>query len=220
MGVSQVTGKSENYDSSVTKVKTNQTKTENKAEKKQTEDTAAVYEKSKKSDNSRKIYKRDADTIEKMLADAERRTQSLRNLVEKMLLKQGQTVTDATDIYALLREGKVDVDPETRAQAQKDIAADGYWGVEQTSERLVSFAKALTGGDPSKADEMIAAVKKGFEQATKAWGGDLPEICRNTLDTAISKLEAWRDSIKAENTMADTAEGAFNDQAATGKVAK
>ena len=40
------------------------------------------------------------------------------------------------------------MDEKTRLQAQKDIAEDGYWGVEQTSERLVSFAKALSGGDP------------------------------------------------------------------------
>ena len=68
-------------------------------------------------------------------------------LTGEMLLKQGQTLTDATDIYALLREGKLEVDPEVKAQAQKDIAEDGYWGVEQTSERLLSFAKALAGGD-------------------------------------------------------------------------
>lgn len=220
MGVNQVTGKSESYDSSAAKVKSSKAKTENISEKKQTDDTAAVYEKSDKSNSSKKLYTRDTDTVGRMIADAERRSQALRDLVEKMLLKQGHTVTEATDIYALLREGKVDVDPETRAQAQKDISADGYWGVEQTSERLVSFAKALTGGDPSKANEMIAAVKRGFEQATKAWGGDLPGICKNTLEAAISKLEAWRDSAMAEESMADTAESAFNNQAATDKVAK
>ena len=45
-----------------------------------------------------------------------------------MLLKQGKTLSNANDIYSLLREGKVEVDDETRAQAKKDIAEDGYWG--------------------------------------------------------------------------------------------
>ena len=111
-----------------------------------------------------------------------------------MLLKQGEAFTESTDIYALLREGKVSVDPETRAQAQKDISEEGYWGVKQTSDRLVSFAMALTGSDPSKADSMIAAVKKGFEAAMKAWGGELPRICNDTMDEAIRKLEEWRDN--------------------------
>ncbi|NLL72441.1 MAG: hypothetical protein GX237_02830 [Clostridiales bacterium] len=151
------------------------------------DDTAAVYEK--------KIYQKDQATIDRLIEETESSAQRLRDLVERMLLKQGQTINQATDIYGLLREGKLEVDEATRAQAQKDIAEDGYWGVEQTSERLFSFAKALTGGDPSKADEMIRAVKKGFKLAEKAWGGKLPKISKDTLDRTISKMEKWRDSV-------------------------
>lgn len=153
---------------------------------------AAVYEKSEQSPEP-KVYKQDIATVDRLKSEAERRYQTLRDLIQKLLLKQGQKVEDGTDLYAMLREGKVQVDPETREQAQKDIAEDGYWGVEQTSERMISFAKALAGGDPSKADELIEGVKKGFKEATKAWGGTLPDICQKTLDTAIAKLEAWRD---------------------------
>ena len=156
------------------------------------EDKAVVYEKS--SDvNSKKVYVRDEATIQRLKAEVERHTQSLRELVEKILLKQGKAYTNATDMYAMLREGKLDVDPETRAQAQRDIAEDGYWGVKQTSDRLVSFAKALTGGDPSKVDMIIDAVKKGYEAAEKAWGDKLPDISRRTLEETLKKLEAWRD---------------------------
>jgi len=168
---------------------------ESKKEKKTeelTDQTAVVYEKSSQTSES-KVYVRDEATIQRLKAEVERRSQSLRELVQRMLLKQGQVYTESTDIYALLREGKLEVDPETAKQAQAEIAEDGYWGVKQTSERLVSFAIALTGGDPSKADEMIAAVKKGFEEAEKTWGGKLPDICYQTLDAAIEKLEAWRD---------------------------
>jgi len=153
---------------------------------------AVAYE---KESNIGKSYQRDQATIDRLLAEAERNRQRLTDLVERMLLKQGQTYKKAGNVYTLLREGKVEVDEEIRLQAQKDIAEDGYWGVEQTSERLVSFAKALAGGDPSKADLMIEAVKKGFEQAEKIWGGALPQICRDTLDRTISKLESWRDSL-------------------------
>ncbi len=152
-----------------------------------------VYE---KSNESRKDYKQDTATIAKLKADAERRTQQLRNLVEKLMLKQGQTFDEA-NMYQLLREGKVTVDAETAKQAQADIAEDGYWGVNQTSDRLVSFAKALAGSDPAKADEMINAVKKGFEAAKKAWGGELPDICQQTLDAALKKLDEWKSSASA-----------------------
>ncbi|TAH70890.1 MAG: hypothetical protein EWM47_04985 [Anaerolineaceae bacterium] len=155
-------------------------------------DKAAVYE---KSSTTNKVHQRDQATIDRLLSEAEAGAKRLRDLVERMLLEQGETFDKATNIYGLLREGKLQVDEETRLQAQKDIAEDGYWGVEQTSERLLSFAKALSGGDPSKADIMIKAVKKGFEQAEKAWGGSLPQISRDTLDRTISKMESWRDSL-------------------------
>jgi hypothetical protein len=193
MGLEAISNVAQSYGTTkTTKAKEDETKTGN-VRSEEVDDAAAVYEKSEEATSKNKIYQRDSNTVERLLAEAEKRSQSLRDLVQKMLLKQGETFNQSTDIYALLREGKVEVDPETKAQAQKDIAEDGYWGVEQTSDRLVSFAKALTGGDISKVDEMIEAVKKGFEEATKAWGGDLPEISQKTLDAAIKKLESWRD---------------------------
>ena len=154
---------------------------------------AATYEKEGLDGDQKKVYQRDDATIQRLQEDLARREQSLRDLVRKMLLNQGQAYQESMDIYGLLREGKLNVDPEAVEKAQRDIAEDGYWGVEQTSERLVSFAKALTGGDPSKADEMMEAVKKGFEQATKAWGAELPDISKKTLEETIRKLEDWRD---------------------------
>lgn len=194
MSINEVSSVAQSYEASgAVKAKLNQTKPSEDTKQKDIE-TAVVYEKSEADNKTpKKVYQRDQKTVDKLLAEAEKRTQQLRNLVEKMLLKQGKTFTESTDIYALLREGKLEVDPETSAQAQKDISEDGYWGVNQTSDRLVSFAKALSGSDPAKADEMIAAVKKGYEEATKTWGGELPEISKNTLDATVKKLEAWRD---------------------------
>ena len=155
------------------------------------ETAAAVYEKAET--QTAKITKRDAATIDKMRAELEQKKEQLRSLVEKMLSKQGKTLQNAGDIWDMLRKGEVEVDPETAAQAEEDLSEDGYWGVEQTSDRLVSFAKALAGNDPAYADELIEAVKKGFGAAEKSWGDKLPEICQKTLDATISKMEAWRD---------------------------
>lgn len=159
------------------------------------ETEAAVYEKGS-STKPVKTGKPDTATIEKMKADAEARTASLRSLVEKMMLKQGQTVNSATDYLAALRNGTLKVDAATAKQAQEDISENGYWGVEQTSDRLVSFAKALAGDDPSKADELMAAIEKGFKQATKAWGDELPGICGKTMEATREKMNEWKNSIK------------------------
>lgn len=194
MSIQQITGLN---DTSTTN--TNFTGNENKKVKEEVAtvntDTAAVYE---KTSTTKKVNQRDQATIDRLLSEAESGAKRLRDLVERMLLKQGETFDEATNIYSLLREGKVLVDEETRLQAERDISEDGYWGIEQTSERLLSFAKALSGGDPEKADIMIKAVKKGFEDAEKAWGGELPQISKDTLERTISKMESWRDSLNQE----------------------
>lgn len=156
------------------------------------ESEAAVYEKSDA--NPAKVYKTDTSLIEKMKAEAEEKTAQLRSLVEKMMLKQGQTVSTAMDYIAALKSGTLEIDEATRKQAEEDISEDGYWGVEQTSDRLVSFAKALAGDDPSKAEKLMAAIEEGYKQATKAWGDELPEICSKTLEAARTKMDAWKNS--------------------------
>lgn len=157
------------------------------------EKAAAVYEPSNASsaDQVKKSYNPDTKTIAKLKAESEKRMENLRSLVEKLILKQGQTYTETTDMFALLRKGELEIDPETAAKARADIAEDGYWGVNQTSERLFSFAIALTGGDPSKAQEMKEAFIQGFEAAQKTWGGELPEICQKTYEATIEKFDEW-----------------------------
>lgn len=155
------------------------------------EEAAAVYEGSTKNP-TKTTYKQDTATVEKLKADAEARTAQLKSLVEKMMTKQGQTIGTADDMWKFLASGKFTVDAATKAQAQKDIAEDGYWGVEQTSDRIIDFAKALTGGDPDLIDKMQEAFEKGFGEATKSWGKKLPDISQRTYDAVMEKFQAWR----------------------------
>ncbi len=168
------------------------------------EDTAAVYEKS----DAKLSINNDAASrkalVESLKADAEARTQQFKNLVQQMITKQGGAFTKLGDLFNAVKEGKLEVDPEVVEQAKEDVSENGYWGVKQTSERLISFAQALAGNDPDKADEMIAAVKKGFGQATDEWGSKLPDICQETVDVTIEALEKWRDELKGVSS--DTTE--------------
>lgn len=166
----------------------------NVKEEKNTESTGVVYEQSAsaKDSESNKIkdYSSIVANLKKEVAD---KNKHLQKLVDELLGKQANKYQKLADLYKNL-----EVDPKTIEQAKKDISEDGYWGVEQTSDRLVSMAKALSGDDPSKADMLIDAIKKGFEQAGKDWGEDLPDICKKTIDTAIKKMEDWRDGVNPE----------------------
>lgn len=171
-------------------------------EAKTTKDAAAVYEKSETSKSatySAKNPKVDQETIDKLKADAEARFASLASLVEKCLTKQGQTYQYSTlsDLMKGVASGQVQVDPEVVAQAKKDVAEDGYWGVEQTAERIVSFAKALTGGDATKLEEMREAIDKGFGDAEEVWGDKLPDISSKTRARINEMLDEWAAEVKA-----------------------
>lgn len=155
------------------------------------EETGAVYEPSDatQTDSAKKTYKPDTNLINKLKADADARTQQLRSLVEQMMTKQSTAYGNANDIWSFLREGNYTVDPATKAQAQADIAEDGYWGVNQTSDRIIQFANALTGGDPDKIEDMRSAFEKGYKMAEKKWGGKLPEISSQTYKAVMDKFD-------------------------------
>lgn len=178
---------------------TTQQKAESKTPETSATDTSGViYEPSE----AAKKYTTNVDLVAKMKADAEAQTAQLRSLVEQLMLKQSTSYANANDIWSFLREGNFTVDPATKAQAQADIAEDGYWGVNQTSDRIIDFANALTGGDPSKIEDMREAFKKGYEQAQETWGGELPEISKRTYEAVMEKFDKMAEEAKksAETT--------------------
>ena len=122
-----------------------------------------------------------AALVEQLKQDEVNRRNQLTDLVQKMFNGQAG-VSKLADLFT--PENLAKVSAADIAQAKEDISEDGYWGVKQTSQRLFDFASALAGDDVEKMKEMQAAMEKGFKKATKAWGGDLPEICKQTLSAA------------------------------------
>lgn len=162
-----------------------------------TNDVSVVYESSKNSSTSttKNNSKVDSQTIAKLKADADARLSQLKGIVEQLITKQGK-VSNTASIWSQFRQGILDgsisVDAATAKQAAEDISDDGYWGVKQTSERILDFAKAITGGDSAKAEEMRAAIQKGFKAATKSWGSTLPDISQRTYDAVMKGIDDWK----------------------------
>lgn len=180
-------------------------------------ENGVVYEPSKDSANIPvKKYVQNTEMINKMKADAEEHTKQLQNIVQQLMTKQGQTFSVANDMWQFLASGKFEVDEATKAQAQEDVSEDGYWGVKQTSGRILDFATALTGGDPSKIEDMRAAFKKGYEQAEKTWGGELPEISKKTYDAVMAGFDKMAEDANAAQ---NNATQEVLNQAAAGQIA-
>ncbi|MBD5523220.1 MAG: hypothetical protein HDR04_02130 [Lachnospiraceae bacterium] len=193
MSVNGVTGAANTYDvyqANQAAAKTAEEKTSEAKASEEKTNTGVVYEASKDADTkTAKTYTQNTNLVNKMKADAEAHAQQLQNIVQQLMSKQGETYNTANGIWSILASGDFTVDAATKAQAEKDIAEDGYWGVEQTSDRIIDFANALTGGDPSKIEEMREAFKKGYKQAEKTWGGQLPDISQRTYDAVMEKFD-------------------------------
>ena len=150
----------------------------------------ATYEIAKKSSTDR------AAIVQQLKAAEEQHRNQLMEIVQKTLQGQAGAFGKATgdNFWRQLAGGNVKVDAATRAQAQKDISEDGYYGVKQTSQRLFDFAQALAGDDVDKMKEMQKAMEKGFKQATKTWGRELPSICKETMNAANKLFEDYYSS--------------------------
>ncbi|MBU1231593.1 MAG: hypothetical protein KKC77_01815 [Proteobacteria bacterium] len=111
----------------------------------------------------------------------------LRELVVNMLKEQG------IEFQAANGEQEIDISNLSQEEATELIGEDGYFGVGQTSDRIVDFAIGIAGGDPSRLAAIKEGIEKGFSEALEAFGGSLPDISYETYDAVMNKLDTWAD---------------------------
>jgi len=151
-------------------------------------DIGSISEKKATYSNPR-VVKPDIKKIEQLKKEADDALRPLRQMVEELLKKQGMSYKVAN---LKPYEGKmVEIDDETRAEAQRLISDDGEYGIENTANRLFEFAKAVSGNDKTKINELKSAIEQGYKAAEEAFGGELPEICKKTLERTMEKFDQW-----------------------------
>lgn len=127
----------------------------------------------------------DRKAIDKMIEDSNHKMEQFKNLIRTLIEKQGGTVE-----AALTGKFEVKIDEATRLEAQEAISEDGEFGVAKTAERIVSFAKAISGGDVSKLETLKKAIKQGFDEAERILG-ELPEVSKQTYTEIMKQLDQW-----------------------------
>lgn len=130
--------------------------------------------------------KPDVATIDRLKEESNRHYNHLREMVRQLLERQGLTFKELGTF-----EGDIAIDDQARLEAQEAIGEGGPYSPENTSDRIVDFAKAISGGDKSKLKLLRGAIEKGFGEAAKAFGGQLPDISHKTYDLIMEKLDAW-----------------------------
>jgi hypothetical protein len=173
------------------KEKQNSKKAEADQEK---EDKAAILELGKTSESSTsysksKVKNIDIDEINRLWEQSQKSYKAFRELVESLINKQGKKLE-----YLLEGKDVLLIDEDTRAAAVQAISENGQWGVKAVSERIVAFAKAVSGNDKTKIGELKEAIIQGFKEAEKAFGGKLPDISQSTYDEVMKQLDQWEQS--------------------------
>lgn len=89
--------------------------------------------------------------------------------------------------------GMVEIDQATRDRAAALVGEDGPLGVKQVSQNILDFAKAISGGDSSKAELLKNAFIKGYDEVANMFGGrdKMPEVSQKTYDAVMKGFETW-----------------------------
>ncbi|NLY74728.1 MAG: hypothetical protein GX075_05435 [Firmicutes bacterium] len=136
-------------------------------------------------------------TIQELKDECENSLSHLRQIVTALLKRQGLEFRDISEIKPKEWDD-VTIDEIAQAEAQTMLEGDGELSPAKVSDRIVNFAKAISGGDKSKFDLLKKAIDDGFEAARIDFGDELPGVCKETYQLTMEKLEAWINEDKAE----------------------
>ncbi|GAB6108830.1 hypothetical protein [Fusibacter bizertensis] len=143
-------------------------------------------------------YKIDRQKLNELKLDFQKNTSSFKEMVKNLIEKQGKNYNQVISNASNGKSPIVKIDDETKANAAESISENGYWGVNKTSERILEFAKTLSGGDASKINTLKNAFKEGFEKAKEAFGGTLPDISQQTYDKVMQGFDEWENPTQVE----------------------
>ncbi|MCT7911348.1 hydrogenase-4 component G [Arcobacter lacus] len=78
------------------------------------------------------------------------------------------------------------------------VSEDGFFGVTQTSDRVAGFVLSFAGDDLELLQKGREGIVKGFEEAEKLFGGQLPEISYKTQERTLALIDEKIKSLKGE----------------------
>jgi len=140
----------------------------------------------------------DPGKLDQLWRDTDHAMDAVRKLISSAL-----GANDATGQgFWALRAGNIKLSEADRAQAQQLVSEDGFFGVKQTTDRLIGFAKAMVGEGASDAqiEKMRAAVQKGFDEVARMFGGfdKLPQVTKDTHAAVMQAFDSWKSGGAAE----------------------
>lgn len=146
------------------------------------------------SNETKGVYRPDTKAIKQLWNETNKIRESLEDMVKKLLKEQGFELEK-------IGKNKKEISPKDqetdnnkiKEKSEELIAEDGELGVKKVSERIVNFAKALSGGNPNLIDTLRGAIDKGFE-VVKNMFEETPDITNRTYDAVMNLMNEWQNS--------------------------
>ncbi len=85
-------------------------------------------------------------------------------------------------------------------EAQDLVSDDGYFGVEQTSNRVADFVLSYAGDDLENLQKSREGVVQGFDDAKNQWNGDLPDISYETQEQTLKIIDERIAQLQGESS--------------------
>jgi len=126
------------------------------------------------------LSEKNIKTVDILRSEMDKSYANLKKLINDLILKQNS------------ESKKIKLKGEIAEKAKESTGKNGRFSPEKLSDKIVDFAKNISGGNKSKFEELKNAIIKGFEEAEKVLGGELPEISQKTYTLVMEKLEDWK----------------------------
>lgn len=83
----------------------------------------------------------------------------------------------------------------TPEEASDLLGEEGFFGITQTSDRVAGFVFNFAGDDIDLLQKGREGIVKGFEEAQKLFGGELPEISLQTQERTLKLIDEKIESL-------------------------
>lgn len=152
-----------------------------------------------------KYYDYDKSTVDKLIAESNSKISAFKEMLQTLLAKQadrngGVISSEKTGFDALLENATVGEDgmvhfnrEDVEAAGLGEFDENGYWGVEQTAQRIFDMAIAFAGNDEGLLAKMKDSISQAFGEVEELFGGEgkLPDVSYRTRDRINEMFEEY-----------------------------
>lgn len=147
-------------------------------------------------DTAEQIKQPSYDTFERTHTYDAEKVRSLKETAaaQQTMLKERlmSMISDQTGIYNLSIANKnFQISDEEIEWAKKAIAEGGEFSVDAVATNIMDMAKALSGNDSAYISLLKKAVDMGFSEAAALFGGEMPDITKDTYNEIMKRFDEW-----------------------------